>query len=341
MINEKTLYKDIKNKIDRLYFLHGSEPYLIDKYKNLIVKFFQKQNEDIELIKISFDDLDLSVLNDEINSVGFFSTNKIVCITDVKISKFKKNDKDFFIEILQGVSQGSLVILCAETSSEKTTTLNSFIKSLPQDCVVAKLESRTRSENIDFIVKTAKKNGSAIDKFEAEFLLDLLKSDMFLIENEVLKLSSYKVNEKISVKDIDDLVKKSVEESVFLLLDYIFKKDVKSSIELVQSLIYEGQDPIGISGALVMSLIDVYRYKLMKQSPMDQQEFNSKFSYKPNDFRVKKASWNDKKVNVATLEKILMVLYETDKKMKSSSTDNNIMFECCIINIINIYKERI
>ena len=73
-------------------------------------------------------------------------------------------------------------------------------------------------------------------------LIGYCGNNLSRIENELEKLKLYKLNEKeITTEDIENLVKKSLDSTIFNLIDKINEKDKVKIFKIYNELLEEGE----------------------------------------------------------------------------------------------------
>ncbi|MGL5973202.1 MAG: DNA polymerase III subunit delta [Oscillospiraceae bacterium] len=338
MLSEKNLNDMLKNDINKNIALIGNQNFLIEKYLKLILVSIKKQKKFFEKIDIDFESTDINYINDVVTSVGFFDSVKLILIKNVDINNMKKSDIEKLGQVLRGTD--NTIILTSKAFEDKKK-LEYFNESFGSDFDIFNLVSYKKDDNIKFIKNSFKKSNIEIGTFEAEYIYNNTYSNMNFLVNEIDKLASYKKGGVIKKEDIDVLSCKTVEQNIFLLLDFILKKQIENALNLVTYLIDLGESEISILSALTMGFLDMYRYKLNSENGGDLNFLVSAYGYKKSDFRLKKASWYIDKVTLKQLDNIIKAIYKCEKNMKSKSGNLKIFLEVLILNIFNIYTGNI
>src|SRR6478735_1915959 len=115
--------------------------------------------------------------------------------------------------------------------------------------------SRTgwEDEVIPIVERRAKELGITFDNEAVEMLVQLAGEDTRQLDSEVEKLSLYLGERtRVTVEDVRLLVPLNRAGVVFELGNAIGKRDLRRALELVRTLIYQGQNPIGILLAAVV-----------------------------------------------------------------------------------------
>lgn len=114
--------------------------------------------------------------------------------------------------------------------------------------------SRTgwEDEVIPLVQRRARELGATFDNDAVEMLVHLAGEDTRQLDSEVEKLSLYVEGRRITAEDVRLLVPLNRAGVVFELGNAIGKRDLQRALELVRTLVYQGQNPIGILLAAVV-----------------------------------------------------------------------------------------
>jgi DNA polymerase III subunit delta len=116
--------------------------------------------------------------------------------------------------------------------------------------------SRTgwEDEVIPLVERRAKELGISFENEAVEMLVQLAGEDTRQLDSEVEKLSLYLGSERsrVTAEDVRVMVPLNRAGVVFELGNAIGKRDLQRALELVRTLVYQGQNPIGILLAAVV-----------------------------------------------------------------------------------------
>jgi len=334
MIDELGMATLIKKDIEKSIVLLGEQSFLIDEYTKLIVKKINSDYKDIEYVSIEYLEVDNDFIRDTVECVGFLYEKKFIHIKGVDIVKINLKDLEELAQILNA-NVDNFILISTNESDEKTK-VNSFAKKFNDNFITVNLTRRKQQDVIKMIEKRCQKNNVQIKKNVCEYLINMTTQSLGILVNEVDKLCNYKVSGEILISDIDYLTTKTVEQSIFLLIDFTIKKDLKSAINLYNSLIDSKEQPISILSVLSVGFIDLYRYKLNMKYGGESNFLVENYRYKKTDFRLKKASWNYNKLTQKQLDMIMTNIYETERRIKTQNVNAKIEVEILIINIVKI-----
>ena len=98
-------------------------------------------------------------------------------------------------------------------------------------------------------------------------------------------------------------------------------------------LFYEKEKPEIILSLLSGAYVDMYRVRMAIESGIDVQEIPLHFNYTKKEFLLKRAQTNSKGISTTSLLKMIDLLFEADKRIKSTSADKRIVIETLITQL--------
>ncbi|MBQ5326204.1 MAG: hypothetical protein J6K80_03260, partial [Oscillospiraceae bacterium] len=186
----------------------------------------------------------------------------------------------------------------------------------------------------EMIVSHAKKQGTDLPKDVARKIVENIGKDVGLLVNEVDKYCAASDYTRITMEIVDRMGVKTVEASVFDMIDLICRKKPVKAIEKLNSLFELRTDEIAILGAMTTGFVDMHRCKLAQSQRKDYNRVHRDFESKANSYRYKKAMNNAANFSLSALEEILQLLMKADISMKSSARDKKQMLYVLITQII-------
>lgn len=107
-------------------------------------------------------------------------------------------------------------------------------------------------EVIPLVERRARELGVSFENEALEMLVQLAGEDTRQLDSEVEKLSLYTDGRRVTVEDVRLLVPLNRAGVVFELGNALGKRDLRRALELVRTLIYQGQNAIGILLAAIV-----------------------------------------------------------------------------------------
>ena len=205
------------------YTFIGEKDY-IEKETNKISKSFNIEN----IVRYNLEETSINKVIEDLNTVSLFG-NKLIIVNSID----KIENPDPLIKYLNNEGANTLILLSfKELDKRKKITKVLQEKTQYKEFLSYNIESVIKEDLKDF-----KMSPMAIN-----LLIGYCGNNLSRIENELEKLKLYKLNEKeITTEDIENLVKKSLDSTIFNLIDKINEKDKVKIFKIYNELLEEGE----------------------------------------------------------------------------------------------------
>lgn len=239
-----------KPRLQPLYVVHGEE----DLLRRLVLQTIRRvvlgpEDDGFSLSVHAGATATFAAVMDELQTVPFFGERRLIVV---------ENGDPF-------VSQHRATLEKAVADLSQTNVLVLDVKSWTSTTRLAKLVDASATINCkgpaayrmpQWCVKWAKsRHGKQIAQPAAEMLVDLVGADMALLDQELAKLAIY-VGDRpgISVEDVDRLVGRSRQETIWKIFDAIGTGQSAVALAILDRLLDQGEDPFRILGAFSKQL---------------------------------------------------------------------------------------
>lgn len=336
-MNSKELKKRLASGIiDNAYLFYGEEDYIKDTYINLIKDTVL--SDDITGMNFTrFDELPtVDEMLEAVESAPFMCDKKVVMFNSVGImaSSLKKDLKNAFTDVLSDIPDYTVIIV-KEHESDKKAFSKPVLTAFEKAGSVVESNYLSASDMLSFANKEFGKYKKKITREDLEYLLYLCDSSINSVLREVEKLAMYnKESEIVTRKEIDLLVKKSIEDRVFSLSDAIINKNTKMAFEILEELkLLKNQHPANMIFALVCDhIVGMYVAAVNSKERVPNDVTLRMLDYKPNrafliNKYVKQASGKSR----AKVKELIHLCSELDFKIKNSLVDPYYAIEQLIV----------
>ena len=341
-IDYKQLRKDIqKNQISPVYFLYGEEKYLLKKLLASLIK----QIKPTSFEALNFNEMSNENTVDEIADASmalpFMSEKKCVLVNDFNIESKNQSELNKLEDLLNDTNESTVLIFALPTlliDTKKSAKWRKFIKLMETKFVCVNFSRMTSGDLASFVMKICEQNGSKITKQNANKIVEYSGFDMKNLSNEAKKLASFTKEREITIDDIENLVVKNMETTVFILIKSIIANDYAKAYSLLDLLFSSGETAVPILARIAETYIDLYRVRVAIESGKNSSSPLAYGDYKGREFRLTNANRDIRNFSTEKLRKILDLLKESDILLKSSSLDGKIVLEELIAKLLIINK---
>jgi DNA polymerase-3 subunit delta len=270
----------------------------------------------------------LATVLDEVRTLPFFSRIRLVIVEDADpfVTKYRK-DLEAYTE---KPCQSGILLLQVKTWTS-TTRLAKLFESvgLPIDC-----SSPKEVELVPWISQIASARfGAQLDAAEARLLLELVGPESGILVAELEKLSIYAAETKrINKKDILKLVGAGRVETIWKTLDAALAGQVRTAIEHLDSLITDGEEPVGLLAAMSANLLKLHHAGQLRAARLDLEEA-CRLAGIPS-FAFDKTRKQHAHLGPARVDQLPATLQRADLDLKGGSTlDPRVILETFLIRL--------
>lgn len=329
-------YKITDKTFKRLWFVLSKDSFVCNENLAVIEQICKKNGIDDDSISyFSINKIDWDEVFDLVLTPSFFG-ERLIVIKDGDITSLNENDFEKLAQLIEDCDGNRLAVVLTyeddkKLKSKKYEKLFDKVQKYGLLHYVQEINERYLEE---MIVSHAKKQGTDLPKDVARKIVENIGKDVGLLVNEVDKYCAASDYTRITMEIVDRIGVKTVEASVFDMIDLICRKKPVKAIEKLNSLFELRTDEIAILGSMTTGFVDMHRCKLAQSQRKDYNRVHRDFESKANSYRYKKAMNNAANFSLSALEEILQLLMKADISMKSSARDKKQMLYVLITQII-------
>ena len=168
--------------------------------------------------------------------------------------------------------------------------------------------------------------------YAAQLLAEYCGREPQRMLTEVQKLAAHSP-EGITPEDVRSLVAPVTEARVFDLPDKIIARNFTAAMAAINDLVFLRESPVSILSILSMAFVDLYRAGVARKAGIPDAEAKKALGYGGSGYRYDKGAQNQRKFSIPTLERILELLAEADKQMKTTGPDARVVLETTVAEI--------
>lgn len=257
-MDHSLIIKDIKSKkFEKIYFLHGEEPYFMDKITNAIVENALEEHErDFNQTIIYGKEADAGSLMAEAKGYPMMAERRLVVLKEAQDFKQMEELLPYF------ESPSEQTILVINYKYKNYDTRKKAIKAAAKNGLVFKSEKVKDYKLADWISGYAKQIGYGVSQKASMLLAEFLGNDLSKIVNELDKLSILiEKGTTINEVHIEENIGISKDYNVFELVNAIAVRDVLKANKIVD---YFDHNPKATSIMVVIPSLFNHFTRLLK-----------------------------------------------------------------------------
>lgn len=346
----EALQAEIKKGICGSYVFFGEEDYLKNHYRTEIDRAVMEEGmETFNYFPISFSPAvmtkedALSRLSDAILAVPMMQDKKLIVITDLAPAALPKDHLEALCQSLKAANESDdtvLLLYCRADEIEDDYKLETtpFFKKLLTCAKIVKFDLQTKGKLISWIKRHFSREKIRISDEAAGLLSDMCAGRMTPLSFEIDKLICYakyvKKGESLWI-DEEDVKKIAVsttpDEIPFAMLNAAQSWKLTEILTVLHTAKEQREEPIAVLAQLSRIYQDMLTIKIAKDAALTPAEIAK--TMKMKEFRVTKYLSAIEKVPLSVLENAIRLAYETDKALKSTSTDPWILLDMLAVRI--------
>lgn len=245
---------------NNLYLIVGEDQELINFYLNKIMKEIGLDEE--KKINYDMNTSSISDILDEVSMISLFSSEKVVIGYNFDIGKINDNDRDYLIRYLNNNnSNDRYIILIAGKVDGRSKDYKIFKDKFK---IIDLLQVDNGKDICKYVEDYIKDRGYKIDKYNLDYLVELLGNDINNINNEIDKILLYLNDDQVISREvIDKLVSDNIDNIMYEFTNAVLDRDYEKISKMYNDFKMEnvGYDYLigslgnALRGALVIKIL--------------------------------------------------------------------------------------
>lgn len=336
------LQKIRKEKLAPCYLVLGTEKFLQDQVRTEILKKIKIDGED-DLNFLSFD-MENSSIDEviaEAETLPFFGDQRLVFVenpyflTGEKGTNGIDQNTDLLVNYLKEPLETTVLVIFAPY--EKLDERKKVTKQLKKTAITIDVKQLDEKAVRQYLLNTLENSEIKMDRQAIDFFLRLTDLDLSKMMRELQKILLYgQEQEVITVKEIEQLVPKTLEHNLFDMTQYILSGRTEQALQLFQDLVTQGEETIKINAILLSQIRLFLQTKFLVK--IGYQQANIAETLKIHPYRVKLAMQEVRKFDEQTLRRLFDELVEMDYEIKSGKIEKELSFQLFVLRTGEVLK---
>lgn len=332
------IWRRIKKKeIAPIYLLYGTEAFLINETKQLLLNhILDDEEKDFNFSAYDLEETPIDVALEDAETFPFLGEKKVVFLHNPVFLTAEKT-KEKVIHDLSKLEAylkepAPYTVMVISAPYEKLDERKKITKELKRKAELVEAKKLNEHELKNWIKERAAGNGIEMEAAAIEQLLALVGTNMFMITTEVDKLALYAADHKrIDVDLVDKLVARSLEQNIFTLIENVVQRKLDEALRIYYDLLKQNEEPIKILALLAGQFRLIYQVKELSRRGYGQQQIAGYLKTHP--FRVKLASGQANKFTDEELAQLMELLADADYQMKTGGMNKSLLIEMLLFRL--------
>jgi len=319
-----------QGKLLPLYLFYGEDEFLIQEALDIIVKkVVEPGTRDFNFNALYCRDTQVSEIVNLAQTLPFMSEKRLVIAKD--FDALKAADLEELLPYLNDPSPSSCLVMVSNQGRYEKKSVTSAVEA---HGAVTRFFPLLDREVVTWIEGWTKARGLSLPRDAAQYLWQTIGNDLQTIKNELEKVEIYiKEKKAITLGDVKAVVGDFREYSSFDLATALGSKDRAKAFLILARLLQEGEQPVGLLGAIAWNFRRLMRAKSMEAAGAGYDEIKRKL----NVIFHQSASFHEqmRRFSVDELRKAFDVMLSADKALKSSGLSGKLVLERMILELCN------
>ncbi|MCD4838553.1 DNA polymerase III subunit delta [Neobacillus sedimentimangrovi] len=326
-----------QNHIAPIYLLYGTEAFLINETKQILLnQILNEEEKEFNLAVYDLEETPVEAVVEDAETYPFLGERKVIILhnpvflTAEKSKEKVEHNLSRLEAYIKEPAPYSVMVLSAPY--EKLDERKKITKELKRNAEIIEAKKLNEKELKSFIHNRVKINGMEIDEAAIEHLMALVGTNLFMISSEIEKLTLYAAESgRIDINLVDKLVARSLEQNIFTLIDKVVNRKLDEALRIYYDLLKQNEEPIKILALLAGQFRLIYQVKDLSRRGYGQQQIAG--ILKTHPFRVKLALGQASKFTDEELSSLINQLAEADFQMKSGSMNKSLLIEMLLFKL--------
>ena len=318
------LKQSLKDKVEPVYLITGSDLYLRANALRLIEERCVPNMPDLNMVRFTEEGTDFSDVINACGTIPMMDDYRLVVVKDFEPKQTDTNKKRLEAYV-KSPTPSTCLVLAAEDDSD-------FYKNFTSNvCVIdcGKLDLALLKK---VVLSMFKKNNAKVDAGALDRLLEYTNFNLARIEGEVIKLASLAGGGVcVGAQLVVDNVSKDIEYVAYELSDALAKRDATRSHEILSAMLAERESPQSI---LVLVLSAFRRMFYACTQVATEAEIAQGLGVK--DYAVKMAKRSGNAFTKLQLKKILDLGGDLDFKIRRGEITDEVALNSFIYSILGL-----
>ncbi len=326
-----------KGNVNPVYVFTGEETYILDMaVEYLIQVFITTDQKTLNLSNIEGKTSGLDDLKASCETLPFMSQRRVTLLRTPEALIDKESDSDNLLNYIKSLGDHQVLLINdRNVKIKKNTKLYRHLNKTGSAVVFDKLKGKDLTDWVRGRLSGREKDMSYTDMNyfiqQCSYSSRNISTTLYDLDNEIKKLSDYTSGKTIDRNTLDSVLIKPLDKNIFDFLGAVGSNDSDRAMEVFND-IYLMNEPIPrILYMISRQFRLLLGYVVYKEKGYASGEIQEKLRIKPYEFGKIAAQGNQ--MNQKRLRGILEDILQTDKNLKTLSSDQRLEMEILIIKL--------
>lgn len=280
------------------------------------------------------DQIEPREFQDAVNTQPFLSPKRFIVIKDIE--RLPEPVQDSITNYCKNPSEKTVLVLTSDLEPKDIgPRKGDFFSSISRYAATQVFERLKEDKLARYLREKAASNKKTISDEAISLLMEKLGDDLANIRGAIEELITYVgARNKVEKDDVEALIGKSLEETVFDLTGAICRRQTARSLSILSSLFRESVRPENIIGAIGAELRRLMKVKHLMAQGRNQWQIQSELRI--NQQAVSEAMNIAKSIKLDDIKKSFGHLLKADRDCKNRDLDKRVILESLIVRLSDL-----
>jgi DNA polymerase-3 subunit delta len=184
---------------------------------------------------------------------------------------------------------------------------------------------------LNWVQERVRAKGGQISREATNLLVMLVGNDLRLLDQEIEKLLIYADGRQVTTQDVQVLVSRARETSIFDLVDCVGRRQTDQALNLLHRLLDDGQAPLYLLSMLARQIRILLQIKDLQTQNVSQKGIARRLSLHP--YVVEKGHAQAQNYAMAQLESAHRRLVEADRQIKTGEVEDILALDLLVTDL--------
>ena len=324
----------LKNKdIQRLYFFHGEETFLLNHYLTQMKKqLLDPLTESFNFHRLTSETFDIRDFADAVENLPMMAESTFVQVDDIDLFKMNETDRTKMAEILSDIPDYCTVVFTYLTAQWKPDKrLKKLWDAVDGNGYIIEFAKQNQRDLVAWVQRHFAAHKKRIDSNLCVYLIDITGGTMTALSGEIDKICAYSGSDEIRKSDIDAVTEPVLDAVVFQMTDALSGGQYAEALLKLQQLLKMQQEPLAILGAVGGHFRRLATARILMDNGRNSAQLQKLYGIP--DYPARKTMEAARRFKPEFCRRAAELVLETDYKMKTSFDDSERLLELLILQL--------
>lgn len=324
----------IRNKtLDRLYFFHGEETFLMTHYlEEMKKKTLDELTRDFNYHRFTGENFSVQAFADSVEALPMMAERTFVEVDEIDPFKLGAAEREKMAAIFSDVPDYCTLVFTYETVEWKPDKRQKKLwDAVNKYGTVVEFAKQSQRDLVAWVSRHFAALGKKIDNNLCTYLIEITGGTMTALQGEIIKIASYNATDTIVKSDIDAVTEPVLDAVVFQMTDLLGSGQYATALVKLQQLLKMQQEPIAILGAVGSHFRRISTARTLMDCGKKTDDLMALTGMK--DYPARKTMAAAQKFSARFCRRASELILETDYRMKTSFDDSQRLLELLILEL--------